>query len=113
MTDHILLPFSCVDFVQSCHIVDDNCFDISRHRSVMVNFLIQIIRDIPSHARVASTKWDNVTPRELSHFQHILMRRLNSRQGHSLKVTSHDDIDMLYTEIVEAIKYASDTCLPR
>ena len=97
LIDHILIPFSCVDFVQSCYIVDDNCVNVSTHRPVVVNLQIKITSDLPIHARAASIKRLNVAQKDLSYFQHILMGRLNSRKDRVLKATSHECIDRLYT----------------
>ena len=43
LIDHILVPVECIDLIMSCHIIDDECINVSTHRPIVATLTVRAV----------------------------------------------------------------------
>ena len=111
MIDHIVVPYECVDLVSSCHILDDDCLNVSTHRPIIVTMQLCIEQIHPKETPFRPIKWNKVSNVQLQQCVELINRNVSS-----ISVPLHHDtssIDTLYTVIVRSLVNASDNAIPK
>ena len=114
LIDHILIQSQYQDLINKCCVLDDNCLNVSAHRPILVELSIHIEK-IPNQTCFKSIKWNKVTPEQLAFYRNAItedFEQCNAATDQS-SITTPDQILDLYDKILNVIKKASETHLPR
>lgn len=115
MIDYICLPVEHVNSVQHAELVDDNCLNVSQHRSVVctVQFPCILYEPVPnSQSSIDRINWKKVTSDHVKSYREIFS---GHKDVQNLKyVTFHrDDIDPAVAMVTSAILNSANLTLPK
>lgn len=114
MIDHILIPAEKVDLVSVCKILDDAALNVSTHRPILMHINFPYVEQIDFNISFRrSVKWRGIKQDDIIQYRESLENLCSNKTTNNSNTYMNQDIDVLYTDIVNMITSASDKHLPQ
>lgn len=113
MIDHMLVPAENVDQVSVCKVLDDAALNVSTHRPIVMHMNSPHVEQIDSNMSIKrSVKWRGIEQNDINQYRDCLENICSNRIQNNYSSLTNDDVDVLYTDIVNMIRSSSDKNLP-
>ena len=113
MIDHILVPAENVDQVSVCKVLDDAALNVSTHRPIIMHMNSPHVEQIDSNMSIKrSVKWRGIEQNDINQYRDCLENICSNRIQYNYSSLTNDDVDVLYTDIVNMIRFSSDKKIP-
>ena len=114
LIDHIIMPYETKDIIISCEILEDNAINVSTHRPIVCEITMPLFDNISQDTKsTPRLKWSKASVSNLNEFEYFMNTDSSLNQLLETDISSTDQIDYIYSVMVESLVKISNNCIPK